>query len=93
VKVSASGTGAHESFCPVARAELGAQLPAARHSGADTLPPAQAARQPLGQWREVFCHFRPFADCQRPRLAGQDDNDHQPALASAKFPQEKPLRE
>jgi hypothetical protein len=43
--------------------------------------------KPLGnpsrKWHEVFCHGRPIRNCQRPFLAGEDDDDHQYALAKA----------
>ena len=64
---------------------LGPELPGARHSGPDFSTAAQAAaRQSFAQRRrKVFCHGGRSGTCQRPFLAGQNDNGHQPALAKA----------
>lgn len=72
---------------------MGAQLPVARHSGAHFLPPTQAAGQPGAERQQVFLHCGRFGTAQRPLLAGQGDEHHQPALAAAEFPQEMPFFE
>ncbi len=61
---------------------LGAELPTARYSRAGQCPVAQAARQPLAQFHQVFRHGGRAGNDERPRLAGQSQQHHLPALAA-----------
>lgn len=62
---------------------MGAELPAARHSGARYVAAAQAAWQPAAERHKVLLHGGCFGASQRPFLADQGDEHHQPALATA----------